>query len=289
LFQSAQELSPPEAYQHTPHTWQNSVGFQRQLGTDMSFEADYVFNAGRNEKVLQGNVNLAYDPATGINLPYRVAANRPYPELGLVSITPFTARHDYHALQATFSKRLSHRWQGAATYSLAGLKSGNGRPLAGVPGTEPIQVPFDVAPDIGGEYSWDATDQRHRLVVNGIWEVYGGFQVSGYHYLGAGNRDTTNYGGDLRNVGRGGEGRLRPDGTIVARNSFIQPAQNRTNVRFQQRISLGSRTQLDLMAEAFNLFNRANYTLETEESAADYGEAIDGQYRTWQFGFRLGF
>jgi hypothetical protein len=289
LLQAAQELSPPVEYQHTPHTWQNSIGLQRQLGDDMGVEVDYVYNRGRNEKVLQANINLAYDPATGVNLPYNQRANRPYPNHGIIGMTPFTALHDYHALQATFTKRMSNNWQAGATYSLAGLKSGNGRPLTGVTGEEPIQVPFDVAPDIGGEYSFDATDQRHRLVVNGIWQLFRGFQVSGYHYLGAGNRDSTNYGGDLRNVGSGGEGRLRPDGTIVARNSFIQPAQNRTNVRFQQRIPFGGRVQLDLMAEAFNLFNRPNYILETQESSADYGEATDGQNRTWQFGFRLGF
>ena len=52
--------------------------------------------------------------------------------------------------------------------------------------------------------------------------------MSGYHYFGAGNRSATSYGGDLRGYGPGGEGRLRPDGTIVPRNSFIQPVQNRT-------------------------------------------------------------
>jgi hypothetical protein len=289
LLQAGQELAPPEAYQDTPHTLQNSIGIQRQLGTDMALEIDYVYNRGRNEKVLQANINLAYNPATGVNLPYNVRTNRPYPNHGILGMTPFTARHDYHAVQATFTKRMSDNWQAGATYSLAGLKSGNGQPLAGVTGTEPIQVPFNVVPDIGGEYSFDATDQRHRAVVNGIWQVYRGFQVSGYHYLGAGNRDSSNYGGDLRNVGAGGEGRLRPNGTIVPRNSFIQPAENRTNVRFQQRIRLGGRAQFDLMAEAFNLFNRPNYTLETQESTLDYNEEISGQYRTWQLGFRVGF
>ena len=75
------------------------------------------------------------------------------------------------------------------------------------------------------------------MVVNGIWEIWKGFQLSGYHYFGAGNRSSTNYGGDLRGYGPGGEGRLRPDGTIVPRNSFIQPVQNRTNMRFQQRFT----------------------------------------------------
>lgn len=293
LLQAAQELAPPEAYQHTPSTWQNSIGVQRQLADDMSVEVDYVYNRGRNEKVLQANINLAYNPATGVNYPY--AANGPnhaflpYPTNGIIGMTPFTALHNYHAMQMAFTKRMSHNWQAGATYQLAGLKSGNGRPLTGVTGQEPVQVSFDVATDIGGEYSWDATDQRHRLVLNGIWQAYKGFQISGYHYFGAGNRDTTNYGGDLRVVGAGGEGRLRPNGSVVERNGFIQPAQNRTNVRFQQRVPVGSRVRADLMAEAFNIFNRPNYELGTQESSLDYDEPVAGQYRTWQFGFRVAF
>jgi hypothetical protein len=113
--------------------------------------------------------------------------------------------------------------------------------------------------------------------------------LSGLHYLGAGNRTDTNYGGDRRVLGAGGEQRLRPDGTIVPRNSFIQPAQNRTDIRIQQRIPLRSRVSIDLMADAFNVFNRPNWELETQESSLDYGERILGQYRSMQFGFRLMF
>jgi hypothetical protein len=157
-----------------------------------------------------------------------------------------------------------------------------------VPGAEPQPVPFDVAADHGGEWGLAESDQRHRAVFSGIWQVGRGFQVSGLHYFGAGNRDSTNYGGDRRGLGAGGEQRLRPDGTIVPRNSFLHPAQNRTDLRIQQRIPLG-RVSLDLMADAFNLFNRSNFTLETQESSLDYGEPSTGQYRTMQFGFRILF
>jgi hypothetical protein len=159
-----------------------------------------------------------------------------------------------------------------------------------VPGQEAIQVPFPLADDLSGYYTFDPQDQRHRMVANGIWEIRKGFQLSGYHYFGAGNRSSSNYGGDLRNVGSGGLGLLRPDGTIVPRNSFIQPVQNRTNVRFQQRLTLPGRAQIDLIAEVFNLFNRANYTLGTQESnLLTYKLPQVGQSRTTQFGFRLGF
>jgi hypothetical protein len=283
-------MAPPADYAHVPQTWQGTIGFQRQLGAAMAFEADYVYARGRDEKFIQENVNIAFNPATGVNIPYNNAnrARLPYPEFGIVAMTPFTGRSAYHALQTAFTKRMSDRWQASATYTLAGLWSAEGRPFMGVPGAEPTEVTFDVAPDLGGEWGFAESDQRHRAVFSGIWQVGRGFQLSGLHYLGAGNRDSTNYGGDRRGLGAGGEQRLRPDGTIVARNSFIQPAQNRTDIRVQQRIPLG-RVSIDVMADAFNVFNRPNYELETQESSLDYGERIAGQYRTMQFGFRILF
>jgi hypothetical protein len=65
--------------------------------------------------------------------------------------------------------------------------------------------------------------------------------------------------------------------------------QNRTDVRVQQRIPLANDMAIDLIAEAFNVFNRPNYTLTTEESSAQFGQRTSGQFRTAQFGFRLTF
>jgi hypothetical protein len=52
---------------------------------------------------------------------------------------------------------------------------------------------------------------------------------------------------------------------------------------------LPGRVAVDLMADAFNLFNRPNWTIETQESSLDYGERVMGQYRSMQFGFRVLF
>jgi hypothetical protein len=43
------------------------------------------------------------------------------------------------------------------------------------------------------------------------------------------------------------------------------------------------------MAEAFDLFNVANYTLGTQESSLQYKKPVAGQSRTMQFGFLLAF
>ncbi len=179
---------------------------------------------------------------------------------------------------------MSNRWQASATYTLSGLWDADSRPFSGL---EP--VPFATAPDMGGEWAFSESDQRHRAVFNGIWQVAGGFQVSGLLYHGSGIRDASFYGGDLRDTGSDFSMRLRPNGTIVPRNSFMQPAENRVDVRLQQRVPLGGGATVDLMAEAFNLFNRNNFTLQTEEGRSDFRKPIEGQYRTMQFGFRLGF
>jgi hypothetical protein len=292
VLRGAGEMAPPADYAHVPQTWQATIGMQRQIGTAMSVEADYVYSRGSDEKFIQENVNISFTNASGIgiNNPYTNRALLPYPQFGIVAMTPFTGRSAYHALQTAFTKRLSNRWQAGATYTLAGLWSAEGQPLMGVPGRTPTEVPFEVAEDLGGPGGWTLaeSDQRHRAVFNGIWVVGRGFQVSGLHYFGAGNRDSGNYGGDRRGLGAGGEQRLRPDGTIVPKNAFVQPQQNRTDIRVQQRIPL-PRVSIDLIAEAFNVFNRPNWTLETQESSADFGERVAAQYRSAQFGFRMVF
>ena len=75
----------------------------------------------------------------------------------------------------------------------------------------------------------------------------------------------------------------------MERNSFLQPMENRMDLRVQQRIPLGGRAGIDLIAEVFNVFNANNFNLVTEESAPDYLEPESGQNRTMQFGFRVTF
>jgi hypothetical protein len=183
------------------------------------------------------------------------------------------------------TKRFSHRWQAAATYTLSGLWSAEAPAFSGL-----RVVPFRTVPDLGGEWGLSEDDQRHRGVISGIWQVGHGFQVSGLHYLGAGIREAGGYGGDLRNTGAAFSARLRPDGTIVPRNAIIAPAQNRTDLRLQQRFELPGRAAIDAIAEIFNIFDRPNYDIGTQENQpSQYLKPINAQYRSGQVGFRLTF
>ncbi len=289
LRETVQELAVPEYTIDLARSWQTSLGVQRQLGATMAVEADYVYSQGRNEKDIIDNVNLTFDPVTGANYRFADISRRAYPEFGLISMQVRTAKSSYHALQTAWTKRLSNRWQASATYTLSGLRDAEALPHSG------LQQVTNAVPDLGGEFTLASTDLRHRAVFNGIWQVGRGLQLSGLYYTGIGERSATVYGGDLRGLG-GGAGaqalrrqRLRPDGTIVPRNSFTQPPRRRADVRVQQRIPLPGRAAIDAIAEVFNVFNSPNWTIATDESSRQFGQRIAGQNRTAQFGFRLTF
>jgi hypothetical protein len=272
-----------------PYSDQASIGVQRQFGTTMSLEADYVYSQGRHEKDIIDNMNLTYNPATGANYPFSDIARRAYPDYGNISMLVRMGRSSYHALQTAITKRLSRKWQGSATYTLSGLWDAFPPAFSG---TAP--VPFPTAADLGGEWSLSSADLRHRAVFNGIWQVGRGFQVSGIYYVGIGERASTIYGSDLRGLsGVGGPEaqvrlRLRPDGSIVPRNSFTQPTRSKADFRVQQRLTVG-RIAIDGIAEVFNVFNSSNFTINTTESNRDFGKAIAGENRTAQVGFRVAF
>ena len=144
-------------------------------------------------------------------------------------MTPFTGTSAYHALQTAFTKRLSNNWQAGATYSLAGLWSAEGQPLMGVPGRTPIEVPFTVAEDLGGPTGWTyaLTDQRHRAVFNGIWQVGRG-SVSGVH-IGAPATARRELRRRPRNWAPAASSACVPTGR-ACEDQFIQPQQNRPDI-----------------------------------------------------------
>ena len=285
LIRDLQEFVGPPQYVHLPRTFQSSIGVQRQFGSTMAVEADYVYSKGTHEKDVVDNINMLFNAATGANLPFANRANRPYSDWGIVSMNAHLGRSAYHALQTGFQKRFSAHWQASATYTLSGLWNADTKPFSGL-----TQTDFTTVPDLGGEWSFSADDQRHRAVFNGIWQVGHGFQVSGLHYLGAGIRQGNIYGGDLRQTGATFSARLRPDGTIVPRNSLIAPPQNRTDLRLQQRVPLHGRASIDGIAEVFNMFNRPNWGIGIQENqTTQYLQHITAQTRTMQFGFRVIF
>jgi hypothetical protein len=305
-----QEINYPG--RQTSYSHQASAGIQRQFGSDMSLEVNYVFTGGRLEETAQ-QVNLTYNPATGANYPFTNISTRAFPQWGAVDFELLEGRSNYNAADFTFTKRFTHRWQGSATYTLSQFKDAD--PVRdqwyigsdGLVARRPIG--FALAPDLGGEYALAgafsgggvgaAGDQRHRAVVNGIWDVGYGVQLSGIYFYGSGERRRTNFGSDLRDeggtVGIIGSARLRRDGTIIPRTGLVGDPIHRVDMRLQKRVSLGGHRQIEGLLEVFNVFNHANYGSYTiNESNANYGKPSSNdnlayQPRMVQLGFRTTF
>jgi len=306
----SQEIDYPG--QATPYSHQASAGVQRQISADVSIEANYVYTGGRGEEQAV-NANLNYNPATGANYPFTDVSHRPFPQWGQVYFEFLEGWSNYHGTDLTLTKRFSHRWQATASYTLGFFR--DAKPFRpqwslgdnGVVARRPIGFPL--ATDMGGEYGFagrqgsggfmNAGDQRHRAVINGIWQVGAGFQVSGIYFFGSGERFWTDTGLDLRDEGstssNTGDLRLRPDGSIVPRNSLVGKPIHKVDLRLQQRLPLARRVAVDGIVEVFNLFNHENYgAYVTNASNANFGQpaaSTNVQYfpRILQFGVRATF
>jgi len=239
-------------------------------------------------------------------------SRRAFPQWGAVNFELLEGWSNYHGVDVTFTKRFSHRWQASATITRSRFMDADpGRDQwyigsNGLVARRPIG--FKLAPDMGAEYTFAGStsgggfqqggDQRQRAVLNGIWDIGRGVQLSGVYFFGSGERFRTNFGSDLRDEGGGSPVtlmRYRRDGTIVPRAGLVGDPIHRVDMRLQKRIPLGERRQIVGMFEVFNLFNHVNYGSYTiNEGNPNYGKPsfsdnLAYQPRMLQLGFRTTF
>jgi len=212
----------------------------------------------------------------------------------------------------TFTKRFSRRWQLTATTTRSWFRDADPRRDQWYIGGDGIvarrPIGFPLARDMGGEYTFAGAasgggfqqggDQRQRAVLNGIWDIGRGVQLSGLYFYGSGERYRVTYGSDLRDEAGGNPvvlQRYRRDGSIIPRNGLVGLPLHRVDMRLQKRIAISDRVQLFGMFEVFNLFNHANYGSYTQnENSPSYGlpsfsDNPAYQPRMLQLGFRTTF
>ena len=280
-----------------PYSYQSSIGFQRQLSPVMAVEADYVFIGSRGQ-IVSRDLNLAYNPATGVNYTFTDLAHLPYPDWGQVITQMKDGESNYHSLQMAFTKRMSNKWQASVSYSLSRAYQRDPAPIN--PGcTGPMtaartcDTPFKLAEDLDSDY-YLTGEQQNRAVVNGIWELPYALQLSGLYFFGDNGSNTATSGVDVRQTGASG-GRLKTDGALIARNNINRANLHRVDLRIQRRFALVGRAKIDGMLELFNVFNHANYgTYVTNLTNAKYGQPTDDtgtayRPRMLQLGFRATF
>ena len=255
----------------TPYAHHASVGVDRLLPGGLALSANVVRVRGFNHL---GTID--YNPiVTSLG-----ARRRPLDVAGVpdtsASVLQYTSFGEswYRGLLLLLEKRFDRRYQLLASYTLSKtedtsadfqtsvITQTNGR---GRDPSDPLGLPlgFDPLADKGAALH----DQRHQLVLSGSYAAPGRVLLSAIFTAASGAPFSALAGVDLNGDGDGGSfptdrARRAPadPSTSRPRNSERLPSQVSLDVRANRAVSLAGRRQIEVLVEAFNLFNRSNFT-----------------------------
>jgi hypothetical protein len=210
---------------------------------------------------------------TAAGVPQNINLSRPNPNFGALTVVRSLGETWYRAMFVELKRRLSNNYPVGVAYTLAkaenigGAADGGGTASESPFGGSSVQDQFNLAGDRGTA----PTDQRHRLVLNGIAHVKYGLNVSGIFTaesgrpysdgVSVGNLPFTLNGaeylgfGGLYGQGGGGDRNVAPN---TERNSTYGDANYRLDMRLSRTVKLG-RAAVELLGEGFNVFNRKNF------------------------------
>jgi hypothetical protein len=130
----------------------------------------------------------------------------------------------------------------------------------------PFGYPNDPA-HIDGEWGPSRTNERHHLVMSGVFRLPARFTVAPIFEYGSGQPWNQRLGYDFN-----GDGKNSDRAAGVPKYSGEGPSYATVNLRVTYGLPLGPRARADLIAEAFNLFNRTNYDVASVQG----GEFLSG-------------
>lgn len=276
-----------------PYTDEISLGYERQLRSDVSVAIDYVHSRGR-DLLMQFNHNpqVRSNPVVAQSTLVR----RPSPELIAATaqlaqkygtFAPFTTNVitfvnegelDYNALMAQLKKRFSNNWSLQVSYTYA--KSNSNTSGNGSAGSN-YQVLYDLNLDRNeGPTDFDNT---HNLTISGTALVprTGGLNVSWVARALSGRPFTLTNGNidpDLNGIAAeplpagsyagNGNNAYTVENYEATRNGARGPGFFGLDMRFGYSFNMGSQRKLELSADLFNLTNRTNFANPTGNQAS---------------------
>jgi len=283
----------------TPFVQQASLSVEREVGTRTAVGASYLYVHGQHlirarDANLPPPVTVSYPVynESGTNLlgyytvdsfsrwemtpsltcpfpPCVGQVARPISQLGAVTVFESAAGSVYHGLTLSARRRM-HRGLGfrvAYTWARA-IDDGQDALVVGRPAT----VENSYAPQ--QERGLSATDQRHRFVAAvtaapqpfhrdrpALRWMFNDWRIAGVVTVGSGRPLSARVLGDANRDANSYNDRLPG----YSRNAFTGPDYATTNLRLTRRFVLRDRYKLELLAESFNLLNRANRRVEISD------------------------
>ena len=259
-----------------PYIEQYNLAVEYQVATDTSLRIGYTGVHGVHIQRTR-DINLAgpETPATativgGGTVTYnKFTAPRPFPAFVRIFQFESTSDSNYNGLSLELTKRFSHNFSIMNSYTWSHVIDNRPDATAVVPGTDDGKMVYDPLNPALDRASGD-NDVRNRYIFSGIWNldgytrnigryaraIVGGFELagifnaqSGQPYSALTSRDLNN---DLNSRNE------RAPGT--SRNQFNLPAIYTVDPRITKNIAITERARMQLIAEAFNLFNHQNIT-----------------------------
>jgi hypothetical protein len=277
----------------TPRVHQASLNLERELANRFAAGVSYMYVHGQN-LIRARDVNLpvpvhasypVFDP-TGTNFlgtyvdvpsfstwqmtqsmtcPWPPCINplaRPISQLGAINEFDSAASSFYHGATLSLQRRMTNGFyfRLAYTYSHA-YDDGQDALVANRPVT--VQNTYSASSERGPS----VTDQRQRFVLSAIEQptlfgrehavlakVFNDWKVAGVVTVGSGRPVDAKVFGDPNQDGNSSNDRLPGYG----RNAFLGPDYATADLRLTRRLYLRPRYKIELLAEAFNAFNRDN-------------------------------
>jgi outer membrane receptor protein involved in Fe transport len=256
-----------------PSVQQASAGVEQVLTNDMAVAVNYLFvkgndlprstdaNIGTPSNVL---VPIVGDGSATIK---RYGSDKPFPKFARVIEFQSTADSKYNGLTVEFNKRYSHNWQARLAYTLSKVSDNKPDATAVVPQSGDDAKFASDPRDFGADWAPGDNDVRHRIVLSGVWSpdysgltknpvvqwLTSGWTLSGVVSYQTGQPYSLTVNGDLNSDGNTRNDRV--PGT--ARNSQRLPSLFSVDPRISRHITMGP-VDLELIAEAFNVFNNKN-------------------------------
>jgi hypothetical protein len=265
----------------TPYSAQLNAGVERMLSQDMTLRADYLFTRGVHLPRIR-NINLpepmvltaANAGALGILNPTAQQLGRPVfgpgrvdPRFDAIYQIEDSASSTYNGLTLALNKRLSNDFELLASYTLSKTTDDASD------FDEQPQNPFDLR----AERALSRQDVRQRFVVNSLFDlpfgeeeeskggnkeahdllgtVLGHIEIAPIVTLSTG-RPVNPLTGSDEERSRAFPLTSRP--LALGRNSLHTPRFINVDLRALKYFPFGKRRRLDLVGEAFNLFNHLN-------------------------------
>src|SRR5262249_52583968 len=260
-----------------PRVQQASAGVEYQLMANTSVSVNYLFVRGdqlpRSTDINIGaSSDVAYTVAgSSQTLAYPRFAAGPFTNFARVIQFQSSAESQYNGVTFELNRRMTNHTQLRVAYTVGKVTDTVPDATAVVPGSSSDDAKyasnpanFDVDRAVGNN------DQRHRLVVSGVWDT----NAIAEHHEGAmkhvvegwsfsailSAQSGQPYSARVGAVDLNRDGNTRNDyapGTV--RNQYNLPAQVTVDPRVARTFAVQT-VRITLIAEAFNLFNRANVT-----------------------------